>query len=576
MDNDIASELEAVFKLHGPQKAIEAATWWRPRSVRYRVADTLAHRLIAEGHADSCLAALPMLRTDAPTYLTVANALALAGVSLDANQFGAMLARIHLGRWLDEKGASTARGASSALVLDATLLACEILTGLQTQSAIVDEKLAAFLAWEGRRIDRLSPHDNFILDLVFRAYSLNEERAGRQADVSGVFLPRDPAPKDRPLPPYEQEREDTLQRIATTMLPVYSTVGRLLVQHHTNADVLLQAAQVTFEQSAQSRVIRRVPYPPLRTDAAANVTVLLAAGYDRNVVMRSAMAFHGAKRVESDVVDRVVTQRLSLWLELHGALLQELSARAQATRAKRIGAKQKSDTLLDYARMMLPLSSSDAHACFKMAVEAAKDLDYEAIQQICAIDELVTAANPGQMNDAEATSRDFANFVSDAAIRLDYDDFPWGEAMHALARLNTPLALACAARWDVEGRASLWKLLPQLLEGGLDVDALDPEQVAGLACLDDGTGQPLARAVEKSLTRGEPNLTLIAEEAARFAVTHGDQCPQISAAIKRSGATGHWSRLLLREDEFTKELVVHSSSNQTDAWPKPDSEPRPP
>ena len=77
-------------------------------------------------------------------------------------------------------------------MLRSAMNACEILTAHSQADSLVDQVLAVFLAEDLRRIDRRDTHEGAKLNILFRAYALEEARAGRTRPSTG-FTYRDPS-----------------------------------------------------------------------------------------------------------------------------------------------------------------------------------------------------------------------------------------------------------------------------------------------------------------------------------------------------------------------------------------------
>ena len=561
--SEVCSMVEAAIKLGGPVAGLRTGGAWRPRSIRYRIAATLSHRLIAQGHRDWGRAVLAGLRRDPATYLIVANTLALSGCPINVGRLIAMLKRINIRRRLGEhKRTRSDFTGDAALVLDAVLLTCEVLTARRAKADVIQDVLAAFLSWEFRRIDKLHCDDVFELDLLFRAYALHEVRGGRSVDTANVFLARTQSAKDGPEQRHEQERDSALSDVASAMLGVYAAVAAALAEQTPATEHLLDDASASL-QPRQWRMSQRRSLSASRSVASRHVTTLLVAGHAPKIVMRSARAVHGSWASEGTTTNREVVARLSLRPELHGALLHDLSVGATKTQEMRISANEKCQRLLDYARLMLPLSADDASACFNRAIESSKELDREAISQIRVLDELV-AANDTFVGQGRAIACNLAKTVDDAYVRLEGDEyFPWDEAMRTLARLDTSLALACTARWDVEGKARLRQLLPPLLQSGLANGSINPAQAVALALFVDVPESVLAKAVTKASQEGTTDLSAVGEEAARLAVVRGGRCRNMAVVVKEHQVDGHWARCLVRQERFIEALHTDAIANST-------------
>ena len=553
-EEDVLSLVEAALKFDGPLEAIRVVSAWRPIGLRHSIATVLPLRLIAQGHRGWERKALAGLRRDPAAYLMVANALALSGATLDPYRLVEMLARIDVGEQLQQhqKTGTEARN-GSACVLDAVLLACEVVTASGAKSDIVDNVLAELLASRSRRIEALHPHDAFELDLLLRAYALAQARRRCSVDPDEVFLARRKFSDDQHEQQREKDHDKELKELASALLPIYSMVAAALVDRSAELGGLESAQQAL--DGGLWRISRRRRTSVLRNMVARHAATLLVAGWEPALVMQSAKAIHGSSWLsENGMATNQTIARLSLRPCLHAAFLTDLSALAREKKEARISGSEKCGSLLDIARLMLPLSVDEARACFNLAVEASKELDREAIAQIRALHALVVVGRDSLV-DRRTVGQMLANVVNDAAIRLEGDDsFPWYESMATLAWLDTPLALACSAKWDVEGKARHWQLLRPILRTGLAAGSIHPPLAAGLALLLDGASEVLIDAVSKASETASRNLVAVAEEAARLAVTCGDQWPDLAAATDWQQLAGPWCRSLARQRRFVDGL----------------------
>ena len=294
--------------------------------------------------------------------------------------------------------------------------------------------------------------------------------------------------------------------------------------------------------------------------------MLLATGYSPQTVKRVATYVHSGWRSGDRVPNNLFVARSSLWPSLHGPLLEDLDAAAEETRTMRIGADEKSTALVSYARLMTPLSKPDANAIFNTAVEVAGEPDHEVTAQIRLLDDLVGRGGDRFAN-ARATARKLGNIVADAAVRLEgYDHFPWERAMVALARLDAPLALANAARWDDQAVAPLWETMSPVLTTALGEGTIEPEQAAALTMLLDDGGEVTAEILLQSAQTRHPGPSALVEAAAWDVLIRGAHRARqtVVHCIERHGPTGPWSSSLLRQEQFVAALPHGSATNEDD------------
>lgn len=560
--SDIASSVEAALKIDGAAASLEALGSWTPKRVALDVAWTLPSRLIAEGRADDIEAIVTNEQLRPRSALFLLNHLALAGRPFDVDRMAVGLAqlsrsRLRLQHFFD---GHHDRPSAHGHVLDTALTACEILASKGAAPALVDSILDSFLAPELRRVDRRHTHESMKLDFIFRAHALREARAGRTPKAEGAFEPR-PTPladsKRRPDARSREEHDRPLMELSSAVFGIYAAVAHILVNQQSDAerDEALRRGIGGLERE-EWRISRRHGSGALRGHAAKNLLVLLAVGHDARLLKSFATEVHGRWRCGYELPNEQFVVRLSLRQELHGSLLKDLAAAAAETRKMRIGADEKSKTLVSYARLLKPISISDANAVFNEAVEAASELDREAMAQIRLFDRL-TARGGSAFSDARRTAQHFGDIVADAGVRLDgYDHFPWDEAMSVLTRLDAPLALASVARWDDANVATTRETLTPVLKTGLSEKTIRPAQAASLALFLDGDDGILDEALATSDKAGHASFPALAEEAAYDVLIRHDRRrgDEITPYIERRDLKAYWASALVRQERFISTL----------------------
>ena len=580
--SDVSATVEAALKLHGPADSLQVLQTWRPkRRAALEVGLTLPYRLIAEGRSEDVEAFLADNHLGPLSSFFLSVPLALAGRAIDIQRLACGLEqlsrrRLRVKRLFNTLHAFHGTGSSGTRVLESVLTACEILTIGRAAPELVDRLLADFLDPELRRIDKLHAHESLKLDLLFRAYALRETRAGRMPDAEAVFEAR-PAPANehdrRRRSEVEEQHDRPLKELSRSVFGLYATVANALVNRRNDAELEAELRQAVGPPERERwRSWREHHADGLRRRAATSLLMLLAAGHAPEMVKSFATHVHGPWRDGSAVLDERFVIRLSLWPSLHESLLDDIAAAAAKTRTMRIGAEDKSIALVRYARFMTPLSDGDANAVFNTAVEVASELDHEFMAQIRLLDELVERGN-GHFANARKTARKLSNIVADAAIRLEgYDHFPWERAMTALARLDAPLGLANAARWDDEGAASLRETIGTVLKTALGEGTIRPEQAAALSMLVDDGGAAIAEILKRFGHEAHPGLPALLEEGAYDVLMrpgYGGR-REVAHYFELHGPVGLWSDSLLRREQFAATLAPESASTEQ-YTPEPDT-----
>lgn len=392
----VVADIEAAFKLDGSIAALRRLERWTPRSVQLEVALALPPHLIAEGRASE-LEKLPRDGALGSTVgLFVMVPLALAGRSIDNGLLETGLARLsrRIGTPSFHDGHHD-RASLQTRVVDLLLTGCEVLTARDPSRANVDAILDRLLAPERRRIDRLYTSEVVKLDAIFRAHALREARAGRIPVSPGVFEPRprrEPQdPKGRPKADDLAERHDReLREFAEAVFPLYAAVACALTGLRAGQPGADDLRRAVGRLDGNSWRFRRVfGFGGTRARAARHLLVLLAADYDPALLMELALEVDGQWREGHRLPDGGLVSRISLRGELHERLVTALGDAASATSGMRMGAQEKSDILVRYARLLVPLSSGDAEQVFRLAVAAAGELDSEGRAQLLMLERLV-------------------------------------------------------------------------------------------------------------------------------------------------------------------------------------------
>ena len=571
--SDISSTVEAALKLDGPIASLQALQAWTPKRIALEVGLTLPHRLIAEGRGKDVEALVTGSHLGPISSLFVLVPLALAGHAIDVQQMACGLEqlsrrKLRVKQFFRDHHTGRSTTSTHAQVLDTVLTACEILTINRAASELVDRLLAEFLHLDLRRIETHRVRHPLKLHVLFRAYTLREARAGRVPDVGAVFEPR-PAPErngDQHRRQEEVERHDRpLMELAGAVFDVYAAVAKALTTRRDDAGLDQDVRQaIGTLQRANWRLSHEHYAGALRRRAATHLLVLLAAGHAPRMMKCLATDVHGQWRSGDAVPDNLFVVRLSLWPLLHGPLLDDLAAAADKARTMRIGANEKANALVGFARLVNPLSESDAKAIFDTAVEVASELDHEVMAQIRLLSELVRRGG-NRFANAQGTAGKLGNIVADAAIRLEGNrHFPWEEAMAALTRLDAPFALAKAARWDDEAVASLREIMAPLLKTALSGRTIKPEQAAALTMLADDGGEVVTAVLEQFRYAAHPGFPAIAEEAAYDVLIRHvlRRRREIAHCIEQHGPLGPWSDSLLRQEQFVATLAPESATDE--------------
>lgn len=553
---DISSSIAATLKIEGAIAAINELGKWTPKKIALDIAISLPTQIITQGHAAKVVEIYKenLIRPAGHVFLQVP--LLLAGHSVDMVMLEASLAelvrhKIGVGRFFSGRVNSASTHAS---VLDMVLMACEILTVRGAASQLVDSTLEMFLSPEFRRIDRLYDHDTAKLDLLFRAYALSEARAGRCPDKKAFFTKR-PEPIDelakKRSSRYEHQHDSTLGDLTAAIFDVYAAIADALVHQKTDDELYENFDQALGVLRGESWRISRVHGGiALREYAGKSLLVLLAAGYNSSLLMKFSVEIHEKWLFGGVLPDEDIIARLSLRSELHESLLVKLAEAADKTSLMRIGAEEKTKLLVGYARILNVISKEDANVIFNNAIESAGELDREVVYQIRFLDTMIERGEHC-FSDRHCSAQKLSDVVVDAAIRLEgFDYFPWKESMSGMARLDTSLALANAARWDDDSVISLEYSLPPLLTTALECGVVRPTQALALTSLLNDENYLISEALAKAVSGGDA--PIVFEEMAYDSLIrcNHDKNTNIAHSIEKYGLKSQWVNALQDQTRF--------------------------
>lgn len=571
--SDISSSVEAKLKLEGPDAALDALSSWSPKRIALEVAFQLPQRLIAEGDVCSVEATVATDKLGPFGKMFLLLPLLLAGRDVDINILTNGLGKLRRYRLKIESFFSGVHSGTSVheRVLDFTLTACEILSNQGTASELVDTLLDDFLLPKFRRIDQRHPHEAQKLDLLFRAFTLKEARAGRKPNSKEVFEPR-PKPTDESKQSQSKHNYEShdrpLKELTEAVFGIYAAVADALINQKSAAELEagLHNAVAVLGRDAW-RMSHQHNSGALRMFVAKHILVLLAAGYDPHTLKKFSTDVHGRWRHGYSVPNDEFVARLNLRQELHASTIEDLAVAAEETRKMRIGADEKSKALVSYARLVKPISTPDANAIFNLSVEAASELDHEVMAQIPMLSKLIVRGSR-DFKDSRKTARFVSDVIADAAIRLDgYDHFPWSESMAALVHLDPPLALANSSRWDDENIATLSETLPPILRTGLQNNSLSPSQCAALSLFNGNDHVTLAEVLKQGEKLGLSNIAALADEVAHDLLLRNNRNDEAYIFFKNNNFNGPWASALDRQNNFLS-LQPSTTPHDQEHYPK--------
>jgi len=317
----------------------------------------------------------------------------------------------------------------------------------------------------------------------------------------------------------DNQEVERLNKKILALFPVYSARLEILTQAKKNE-------QITDEQLRKLEIVTSHAY---EFDSDHDNTYL------RDVAARSVMCLLIIKEIEaSELIKRASSlakgrfsdifaihrQKLWIWLRLRTSecdtLVQLVAEAVRNIKVQRAASSDKLGAIISLSRLILPVSRDDAESLFNDAVDIAKEIDQEAVDQIDFVSVLAERACIPEQRDRRIIASDIFAFVSGAAERLsDRDGFPWRAAVHALTYVDDIAALSAICRWADDGTIGLDDTLDRFLLTALQQDIIGIEASTSLAMLIEGAlGSDLRKAlVSRALAEPEKYKEVIEELA---------------------------------------------------------------
>lgn len=418
---------------------------------------------------------------------------------------------------LDDLGNSSSLKRAISEVL---LNGAEVLAAHNTDLELVKAIITPLSIASARRIDKLYDHQTRLLDGILRSYCLQELLVSGSIDHKNMLVepPEVATGRGAKTKRIESDSERRLRSVVEHVAPFYSRRAEYLIHRASDisseeclAALLKSFSRDTWRFDQNYRTLK------LRSVMAEGLVVLVAA----NIPIKplSKFSFETLKGFwpQGETSVRNLFSSLTAFGSLHDELLDRTTDAVNSLAKQRMGAREKSEALANFAELIAPVSSDDANVIFQKAIAVAHELDSEAIDQIRFLHTLVLNQDDYPSLDRKNYASMAAEFFVDAGIRLEnVEHFPWNEAMESIAALHFPTALACSARWDDSGYVSSYETLEPALHFGIDRGVLDSVQAAALLKL---VERPSARTISALLDKANglqaSNRRKLVEEFAR-------------------------------------------------------------
>jgi hypothetical protein len=314
----------------------------------------------------------------------------------------------------------------------------------------------------------------------------------------------------------EHSRQTELHRYYSAVLPFYVSRATFIITG--NLDNFLGAGGEDWKQKLRSHVRyenRHDTYAIAR-NIVRSIATTAAICQDLTVELfehiRTLIDSEDYRFSAEDICS--ILQPFTWRKPSHGPLTAYANGWLEKIPSEKISSSSKADFYLAFAKLLLTVSPQTASFFYSKAFVVLEEIDYHEIYLLGIFDRLTSAAKSAISADESRTAAfALASFGSDVAVKLEnYDDFPWKRISRAVARLNIPVGLALASRWEDDGRGIETEVLQVILEEGLENGEIPASYATSARYLSERTNESFVPAIISSASHEEKQDQIVIRE----------------------------------------------------------------
>lgn len=253
---------------------------------------------------------------------------------------------------------------------------------------------------------------------------------------------------------------------------------------------------------------------------------------------------------------------------VHGKLTEYVNRWMSSIALRKISSSEKANSYLALATLVENVSNETSEYIFSKAFVVLEEIDYHELSLLSIFDKLTKIVGAAMSEDeSRSAAVSLASFGTDVAMRLrEYDHFPWAELSRAIGRLNAPVALATASRWEDEDLGINTETLQVILHEGIRNKQIPVTYAAANRYLAERTSTELISEIALVSGNSESNTRCVIQEIlAECEALLNDTAPrpEIDTALMQmnTGPTlGRWTRYLKARIEFLRNLSAENDS----------------
>lgn len=578
--HDIAAVAHSVLDMKGYQAAYDFVCSWTPRRIQFAVAQILVSRLLSSGKAIAIREFLDSGCVSEPWVSLFRIPLALSGYDISCAELEKVICNKKILRYcnLKEIERDTSEKTGGNTYTEMLLTGCEVLAANKVDLSSVEPILEYLCQDKWRLINNIYIHDVLKNDVSFRAYALLRRHRGLDATIESYWI-------DSTIPENlnKTEKNNLNQKLLEKQKEIKESLSSLMSVYAVRADILLSnilpidaeeklmsALRSLFENSW--RMSREHYFESICGRLSLTIAKLSGVpNIDMNAVFELAKASFKDWPFVFSSGQRTVISHLIKIPALKSLIVRDIYDRSVELKRIKTPASEKISILLDLSRILIFVNKDEAREVFKMAVDIASDVDVDAMHDVSLFSALSKNSKKYFSKEkSQQIANQMAAIITEYGTLLEgYDNFPWGDAISAVAILDMAKAISLLGYWEDLDLVSVSQILPALMSIGFSEGTINPANVASLLNFcDDLSLEFLNKLV--SATNSQAASQLVEEiakaELLRFNKSGSPKvCQTLNKLIPHDDNSGYWHSALNKQIKF-KEKNIASTKSRTDTY----------
>jgi hypothetical protein len=572
---DIAAYCYAQLKLGG--NAALDTVLARLKDNRHRAFIALVDHLLRERALSLLTALLSLSSLRIEERIRVISRLIRLGEAIDANTIAPLLLSLpSMGIFNNPKAEESSE--SEALQKDALELS-EYLLHL---SHSTNELSLLLAAWSESEAGRMSSQDyhrpkTALLLKVDCLLAVLQDREIKAHEFLGLTSP--PAPywtADSPISKDEHSRQAELHSYYSAVIPFYISRAKFVITGNLDNFIGEESSYWQQKLRAHLQYERKPEARGIAIDIVRMVasTVVIAKG--RTVALFEHVRSLIDSKIYSFSAENVCSllQPFTWQTSSHGPLTEYANGWLAKIIAEKNSSSSKAKSYLAFANLLLTVSPQTSSFFYSKAFVVLEEIDYHEMYLLSIFDQL-TSIVQNTISDGEARTAAYAlaSFGSDVAIKLEgYDHFPWEKLSRAIARLDAPIGLALASRWEDDGQGIDTETLQVMLSEGVKNGEIPASYATSARYLSERTNESIVPAIISAARHEEhKNQISIREMLAECEALLNASAPQLKrdetlVEMSSEAPLRRWTRYVKERAEFLRSLPdpLHEKSSSSD------------